>query len=77
MVVLVSEGVKMVVLVSEGGEVANGQVRGKEGVEALVEVLTVDVIDVASEGATVPKVVVTAAPLPGRNNRLCIRAVDT
>ena len=44
MVVLVSEGVKMVVLVSEGGEVA----RGKEGVEALVEVLAVDVIDVAS-----------------------------
>ena len=47
----------MVVLVSEGGEEASGEVRGKvlvavngnsESVEGIVEVLTVDVIDVAS-----------------------------
>ena len=72
----------MVVRVIEVGEGASGKVLGTvdgspESVEGIIEVLVVDVIDVAPEGATVPKVVVTAAPLPGRNNRLCICAVDT
>ena len=52
----------------EGGEVVASSSGG------VVEVLGKEV-EVTATGAPAPKVVVTDAPLPGRNNRLGIRAV--
>ena len=62
----------------EGGEGASGKelVISVDGSARSAEVVLDKVVEVMPEGAPVPKVVVTDAPLPGRNNRLCICVVD-
>ena len=68
----------MVVRPIKGGEGASGKelVISVDGSARSAEVVLDKVVEVMPGGAPVPKVVVTDAPLPGRNNRLCICAVD-
>ena len=68
----------MVVRLIEVGEGASGTelVISVDGSTRSAEVVVDKVVEVMPGGAPVPKVVVTDAPLPGRNNRLCICAVD-
>ena len=62
----------------EVGEGAGGKglVISVDGSIRSAEVVTDKVVEVMPGGAPVPKVVVTDAPLPGRNNRLCKCVVD-